>query len=357
MFALACAWGALALGGRMHAPGLVRAYLLGAIPPLFWNWDAEGVFVSHLILAGAGTLTLYAGVLRTEEAESSWIAGTLLLPFGFLGAALAPIDDVFSTTGALLALGWAVVAAAAGFMVGGRRREILWIVAAVASGVAIVLALSEDHEIAMIAALAAHAAVVSLVMRRERAGLLFAPAVAALAAGAFELWIQFSQRAPYAYVPFLTTVSLGALALVLGTAVVGWNAARTEWRDGLLPPRQSRGVEGLGVAAAFVWGHVELSEAFSPDLSVFLLIIYYAACGVVAIFVGRRESLTDLRRIGLALAIFAALKAVAQGYELETIGLRVGSFLLVGAFLLAVAYWYRAAGEPADAPDAAEARR
>jgi hypothetical protein len=49
--------------------------------------------------------------------------------------------------------------------------------------------------------------------------------------------------------------------------------------------------------------------------------------------------------VGLALAIFAALKAVAQAYELRQVGLRVGSFLLVGAFLLAVAYWYRATGE------------
>jgi len=27
------------------------------------------------------------------------------------------------------------------------------------------------------------------------------------------------------------------------------------------------------------------------------------------------------------------------------VGLRVGSYLLVGAFLLAVGYWYRSAGE------------
>jgi hypothetical protein len=90
---------------------------------------------------------------------------------------------------------------------------------------------------------------------------------------------------------------------------------------------------------------MELASAVSPDVSTFLLIFYYASCGVAAIFVGRRDSRSDLRRVGLALAIFAALKAVAQAYELAQVGLRVGSFLLVGGFLLAVAYWYRAAGD------------
>jgi hypothetical protein len=346
VFALACAWGALALGGRLHAPGLVRAYLLGALPPLFWNWDAAGVFLSHLVLAGAGTLTLFVGVHRTEEPDGNWILGTLLLPLGFLTAALMPLDDIVSTRGALVALGWAVAAAGAGWLVPGRRREILWIVAAVASAIAIVFALSEK-EIAMIAALSAHVAAVSIVMRRERAGLLIFPAIAVLVVAAGALWIQLDLRPPFSYTPFLTSASLGALALVLGVGVLGWNAARTELGGGGLSLRERRALQGLGFVAAFMWGHVELAEAYSPDLSVFLLIIYYAACGVAAIFIGRRDSMADVRRIGLGLAIFAALKAVAQGYELETVGLRVGSFLLVGGFLLAVAYWYRAAGETA----------
>jgi hypothetical protein len=47
-----------------------------------------------------------------------------------------------------------------------------------------------------------------------------------------------------------------------------------------------------------------------------------------------------LRHVGLGLAIFAALKAIAEASSLA-IGLRVGSYLLAGVFLLAVAYWYR----------------
>ena len=44
------------------------------------------------------------------------------------------------------------------------------------------------------------------------------------------------------------------------------------------------------------------------------------------------------------LAVIAALKAIVQSTDLEAVGLRVGSYLLVGGFLMAVAYWYRGAG-------------
>jgi hypothetical protein len=272
------------------------------------------------------------------------VIATLIIPFGFLFAALAPLDDMTSTTGALVAAGWAAGAALAGWLVGGLRREALWTVAALAAGIAIVLA-TEGREIPMIAGLAAHTAIVSFIMRRERAKLFILPIVLAVAAAILAAGNLFNARPPYAYTPFLTEASLGALMLVLAIGFAGWNASRTSWPDG--PPR-SRGlgiVGSLGIVAAFIWGHVELASAYSPDLATFLLIAYYATCGLAAIFIGRRSSLPDLRRVGLALAIFAALKAVAQAYQLRQVGLRVGSFLLVGAFLLAVAYWYRATGE------------
>ena len=346
MFAIACAWGALAGGGRMHAPGLVRAYLSGGIAPLFWNWDKEGVFITHLVLAAIATATLYFATMRDEDQAPGWTLWVLVLPLAYLAGALIPLDDVTSVTGTLVALGWAVGAGIAGWFVSGLRREALWVVAALSGETAIVLALS-GQEIQLVVALSAFVAAISWVMRRDHAGMLLWPAAIGLVYAAGLLWVEFDIREPYDYTPFLTRPSIGALAMVLAIALLGWNAARTELRDGLLPPRQRNAVQGLGIAAAFIWGHVELSEAFSPDMAVFLLIIYYAACGVAAIFVGRRSSVTDLRRVGLGLAIFAALKAVAQGYELDTIGLRVGSFLLVGAFLLAVAYWYRAAGDTA----------
>ena len=90
----------------------------------------------------------------------------------------------------------------------------------------------------------------------------------------------------------------------------------------------------------FFWGNTELSHAYSARVATFLLILYYAAVGVASIFVGRAREIRILRHVGLGLAIFAALKAIAEASSLA-IGLRVGSYLLAGVFLLAVAYWYR----------------
>ncbi|AHG92370.1 hypothetical protein J421_4835 (plasmid) [Gemmatirosa kalamazoonensis] len=55
------------------------------------------------------------------------------------------------------------------------------------------------------------------------------------------------------------------------------------------------------------------------------------------------------RQAGLALALYAALKAIVQASTLDPVGLRVGSYLLVGGFLLGVGWWYRAAGARAEA--------
>ena len=345
IFALACAWGALAFGGPMHSPALTRAYLAAALPPLFYDWDTDGIFRMHLALAAAGTATLFAAVWRREEEGAGWLFSTLMIPLGFLAAALIPLDDVTSTNGALVALAWAAGAGVVGWVVTGIRREVLWAVAGLASGLAILLAVSEN-DLYLAAGLAAHAALVSIVMRRERAGLLLLPALLSIAIATYAASLLYTDRAPYDYTPFLTRASLAGLLVVLGWGTLGWSAGRAEW-ERPLPSRERAVVSALGIIAAFVWGHVELASAFSPDISTFLLIVYYAACGVAAIFVGRRDGLSDLRRVGLALAIFAALKAVTQAYALEQVGLRVGSFLLVGGFLLAVAYWYRAAGDTA----------
>ena len=43
--------------------------------------------------------------------------------------------------------------------------------------------------------------------------------------------------------------------------------------------------------------------------------------------------------MGLGLAVAAALYAIVAASDVQLIGLRVGSYLLVGAFLLGVAWW------------------
>lgn len=349
VFALACAVGALVMGGALHAPALTRAYIVAAIPPLFYNADDAGVVVSHIGIAAAGTAILLAATWRREEDGPSWAIGVMIISLGMLAAALAPLDDINSTAGSLIALAWSVGIAVTGWMLPGKRREVLWTVAGLTSALAIILALW-DSDLQTIIAVSAHAAAVSAVMRRERAGMLLIPPLLGLCFATFAAGILYSQRPPYDYTPFLTTTALAGLAVVVGWAALGWNISKTEL-ERPLSLGERRVVAFLGIVAAFLWGHAELASAYSPDLSTFLLIFYYASCGLAAIFIGRRDSLSGLRRIGLALAIFAALKAVSQAYGLDQVGLRVGSFLLVGGFLLAVAYWYRAAGE-ASAADA-----
>ena len=123
--------------------------------------------------------------------------------------------------------------------------------------------------------------------------------------------------------------------------IVSWNACLAELADGGPEATQTRtAVRLAGSAVTFLWGNTELSHAYSADIATFLLVVYYAVVGVGAIFVGRAREIRILRQVGLGLAIFAALKAIAEALSLA-IGLRVGSYLLAGLFLLAVAYWYR----------------
>jgi hypothetical protein len=65
----------------------------------------------------------------------------------------------------------------------------------------------------------------------------------------------------------------------------------------------------------------------------------------VAIQFGRSRRVAAARQAGLALALYAAVKAIVQVSAIDPVGLRVGSYLLVGGFLLAVGFWYRAAGD------------
>jgi hypothetical protein len=91
---------------------------------------------------------------------------------------------------------------------------------------------------------------------------------------------------------------------------------------------------------AFAWVRAELVGAGSPDMAAFLLIAFYAGCGVGAVFLGRARSLPILRHVGLALAIYAAIKTIVEGSSMA-IGLRIGSYVLAGLFMMSVAYWYR----------------
>ncbi len=69
----------------------------------------------------------------------------------------------------------------------------------------------------------------------------------------------------------------------------------------------------------------------------------FGAMDVVVVAFAEQEGAPALA--GLALAVYAALKALVQVADLASVGLRVASYLLVGVFLLGVGYWYRSAGD------------
>jgi uncharacterized membrane protein len=102
---------------------------------------------------------------------------------------------------------------------------------------------------------------------------------------------------------------------------------------------------GTVIGFAIVWGRMEFAEAFSRDLATFLLIAYYAACGVVSIVIGRRVGIQRLRVAGLVLAIYAALKAVLHASDISGVLLRVAAYGAVGVFLLGAGYGYRERAE------------
>jgi hypothetical protein len=102
----------------------------------------------------------------------------------------------------------------------------------------------------------------------------------------------------------------------------------------------------LAILAAFVWVRQELLGAYSPDIATFLLILYYAIAGLALIFAGRWRKVGVWRAAGLAFAFYAGYKALAETWSIDAVSLRVGARILVGIFLAAVAYWYRAPRDP-----------
>jgi uncharacterized membrane protein len=104
----------------------------------------------------------------------------------------------------------------------------------------------------------------------------------------------------------------------------------------------------MGGLIGVFWGYLELRDAFSADISTFVVIAYFALCGAIAIEQGRARRIGHVRQIGLALSVLAALYAISAASDVQQIGLRVGSYLLVGAFLLGIAWWYRGDGPAAE---------
>jgi uncharacterized membrane protein len=342
VFAVAVAWTALlvtrgAWGARVARSALVA--LFGTIAAQAFDRSPAADLV---VLAALGTATAYATALATVAADGDRPRQPLftaaVLPLALGGVAVAAVRDT-SLAHTLVALAWTGAACVAAY-VQPAALPTHAMVGGIASGAALLFAL-EDRAVASCVALAAHAAALSVLLRRIHTRLLAVPIALGLTIVTVWTFQQLLGRAAYAYTPFLTTPSLAAAAMSAAWLVVSWNAYRAELVDAGPGSVETRtAVRLAGSVVTFMWGNTELAHAYSADVATFLLILYYAVVGVAAIFVGRARGIRILRHVGLGLAIFAALKAIAQASSLA-IGLRVGGYLLAGLFLLAVAYWYR----------------
>ena len=385
VFVLLAAWTTLAVGGREHRSAIVRQLLLVLLLAVAWRGAqtvGSAFYPELVVVATLGAATLYAA-LRTRDvpqplAEASALVQPALLLLAALsalaepsGAGAALVTALFAALAGLAALDAGAVPilrdaagdpagspAATGVAAPVARRPVvapIWalhlLVALLMAGLALGFALEERPLLAVVALAALGAGAAWLARRAGESALLAAPFLVLVAA---TLWVgeRLDAREARAFVPFVNGPALAALACVAAWWVTGRHAA-----DVVRPPAwgatERTLLRALGPAAAFVWGWVELANAFTPEVSAFTLILYLATVGVFLILLGRRRAVPGSRKVGLALAVLAAFKAMGEASDFDAVGLRVGSYLLVGGFLLAVAYWYRAAGEPT--PDEREA--
>jgi uncharacterized membrane protein len=341
IFAFACSAAALLWARDTLRSKLALAYLLLACVAA--GAFAMGASTIEVAISLFGTVAAYL-IARELETDKFWLAiGNVVLPLGFLAATMVSAST--DATRALAALALTVLAAVLAWDADEERDQHLF-VTAVSSGIAILCYLI-DHDARCIAALALHAALFSVVFRSTRAKLLTVPIVIGLAIASTWTLAELGFRPPYGYRPFVGVFSLCAFVVVCAWAVFAF-AARPA-AENVAPDDRTLGtiVGGLAIADAFVWVRQELAYAWSPDASSFALIIYYALAGLALIFAGRWRRVGLWRAVGLGLAFYAGYMALAETFTIDAISLRVGARILVGVFLAAVAYWYRAPREPA----------
>lgn len=343
LFGAACALGALVTGERAWRGALARAFLAVGLIGVPDGWDrmvASDWRVAAFVAAAVAAVT-YAALLVRRPKQYLWTASALALPLISLAIASSGTDGREPAQGIVFAI-WSVLALGAWRFErvrSERRRGGAHLLAAGALGSVAIALLLWSVPLALVAGLAIWGVVLAKLAEDEVSVLPLIGVAVATGGAALSALDQLASRQAYAYVPLMTRSSASALLATAGLAAAGWMLGRgrgapTEWAD--------RAVRwGTVIGFAIVWGRMEVAEAFSRDLATFLLIAYYAACGVASIVIGRRLGIQRLRVGGLVLAIYAALKAVMSASDISGVLLRVAAYGAVGVFLLGAGYGYR----------------
>lgn len=346
IFGGACALAALLTAQLEWRGDLARSFIAATVVGSMVAWDRSAAQpgIQAVLVATVLAVVTYASLWVRQPPPAFWVGSALVLPLVSLGLAY-PVAE--STVGGWVALSvWSLYALASWWGERGRaeaERAGAHLLAAGMLGSLAIGALLWDHPLPLVAALGAWGTVLAAIAAREQSPLPLAAVALTLFAGGASAIDQLASRVPYGYTPFVTRSSASAACAALALAASAELIARLE----------ASGAEGvrtwadrplrLGLVTAFliVWGRMELAHAFSRDLSTFLLILYYAACGLATIVAGRRLAVQRLRMAGLALSVYAAVKAMVEVSAIEGVLLRVASYGAVGLFLLGAGYLYR----------------
>ncbi len=343
VFAIAVGWLALLFVRGASRERLATVALITATLALLAIHERPSVSTMRYMLAATIVVSGFLMARGGGAERVVQLVAALLLPAATLVAALATAGRGAEYADVALAVLWAAGSAGAAAANRDGAREWHAFMAAAMGGVAIALQF-DNREVAFAVAIAVYGAAMAIVMRRLVLRGVGVAALGWLAIGAAVAFDALGDRGRWITNPFLTPASGAALAICSAWVVFSWHAARTGAADGGVVTTMPRTVVRiLGGVLTFLWIHAELSRTVSLDVSTFLLVAYYAMSGVVAIGLGRWRGIPMLRQLGLALAVFAAVKAMAETSSLS-IGWRVGGYLLAGVFLLGVAYWYRGKG-------------
>jgi hypothetical protein len=345
LFGGASALGALLLAQRQWRSGLARAFLAVSLLGVPAAWDLVAATPSVLTwwVALALAAVTYAA-LWVRRRAALWTPSALALPFVSLGI-IAPWSTSRTGEFGVLML-WALFAAAAWQaerVRGEPKRGGAHLTAAALLGTLAIGWLLWPRPLGLVVALCGWSVVAALACRGETRPLPLVGIVVPLAIAALSAMDQLATRRAFAYVPFGTrsSASAASVTVALGLAGAALSLAASA------PSRAADRAVRLGtlIGFAILWGRMELAGAWSPDVAAFLLIAYYAGCGLGAILAGRRFAVSRLRLAGLGLAIYAAVKAIAQASDIGELLLRVGAYGAVGVFLLAAGYLYRESGD------------
>ncbi|HEU5175787.1 MAG TPA: DUF2339 domain-containing protein [Gemmatimonadaceae bacterium] len=291
------------------------------------------------------TAKLPAGTIpESVTAEGTMILNWIdaaVIPLAFLLAGLVEVDG---TDTAVASVGAAGAVAMAAFVMY-RRRGTLRDAGVFALCIAVlVAAFNGAAEIPQwrIAVMAAVAVGLVLAERWRTAGPWYPVAAITLIACSMAAHGRLTDRVAYAYTPMLTHAS--ALAAIVAAAWFAFARASASGRSHWSGPDVKPFLQIAAWAWAFLWVHQELYDAFSPTISTLLLITYYAATSVLAVWVGRTRGVPGLRHLGLVLALVASAAAARGAAHLDAVWARIAGYLVTSAFLLALAWWYR--GKP-----------